>query len=138
MWLLDTNICIYLIKKRPERVLLRLRELDIASVGISSITVAELQYGVAKSARPEQNALALAAFLAPIGVEAFSDSAASSYGPVRADLERKGTPIGSLDLLIAAHALALGRTLVTSNTREFGRVVGLNVENWAEGEDERR
>ena len=103
-----------------------------------SITVAELQYGVAKSKRPEQNALALAAFLAPIGVEAFSDAAASPYGPLRADFERKGTPIGSLDLLIAAHALALGRTLVTNNSRAFGRVVGLKVENWAEGDDERR
>lgn len=133
MWLLDTNICIYLIKRRPEAVLVRLREIDIATVAVSSITVAELQYGVAKSARPDQNALALAAFLAPIGVEAFDDRAAAAYGPVRATLERAGTPIGSLDLLIAAHALSLGRTLVTNNAREFDRVTGLKVENWAEG-----
>ena len=133
MWLLDTNICIYLIKRRPEAVQVRLRELDIAMVAVSSITVAELQYGVAKSARPDQNALALAAFLAPIGVEAFDDGAAAAYGPVRAALERAGTPIGSLDLLIAAHALTLGRTLVTNNAREFNRVAGLKVENWAEG-----
>jgi tRNA(fMet)-specific endonuclease VapC len=132
MWMLDTNICIYLIKRQPAGVLARLRALDITTVGVSSITVAELQYGVAKSARPEQNALALAAFLAPVGVEAFDDAAAAAYGPVRADLERQGTPIGSLDLLIAAHALALGRTLVTNNIREFGRVTGLKVENWAE------
>jgi tRNA(fMet)-specific endonuclease VapC len=82
--------------------------------------VAELQYGVAKSARPEQNALALAASLAPLDVEPFDDGAATVYGTVRAELERAGTPIGSLDMLIASHALALGRTIVTNNTREFG------------------
>jgi len=131
MWLLDTNICIYLIKRKPERVLQRLRALDIATVGVSSITVAELQYGVAKSARPEHNALALAALLAPLDVCAFDDAAAAVYGGVRAELERAGTPIGSMDLLIAAHALALGRTVVTNNTREFGRVTGLTVEDWA-------
>lgn len=133
MWMLDTNMCIYLIKKKPERVIRRLRELDIHAVAVSSITVAELQYGVAKSARPEQNGLALAALLAPLRVEAFDDDAAAVYGVVRADLERAGTPIGSMDLLIAAHALALGSTIVTNNVREFGRVVGLKVENWGEG-----
>lgn len=132
MWLLDTNICIYLIKRKPERVLQRLRELDISTVGVSSITVAELQYGVAKSARPEQNALALAALLAPLDILAFDDDAASVYGAVRAGLERAGTPIGSMDLLIAAHALALGRTVVTNNTREFSRVASLKVENWVD------
>lgn len=131
MWLLDTNLCIYLIKKKPERVLQRLRALDISTVAVSSITVAELQYGVAKSSRPEQNALALAALLAPLVVLPFDDDAAAVYGVVRAELERTGTPIGSMDLLIAAHALALGRTVVTDNTREFARVAGLKVENWA-------
>lgn len=133
MWLLDTNICIYLIKKKPQPVLDRLRAVDIDTVAVSSITVAELQYGVARSARPEQNGLALAAFLAPLGVAPFDDDAAAVYGAVRADLERAGTPIGSLDLLIAAHALSLGRTVVTNNTRELLRVAGLKVENWAEG-----
>lgn len=132
MWLLDTNICIYLIKGKPRRLLDRLREVDINTIAVSSLTVAELQSGVAKSARPEQNALALAAFLAPLGVEPFDDAAARAYGPVRAALERAGTPIGSMDILIAAHALALGRTVVTNNVREFDRVVGLKVENWAE------
>lgn len=131
MWLLDTNICIYLIKKRPERVIQRLRTLDITTVGVSSITVAELQYGVAKSARPDQNALALAALLAPMNVLDFDDDAAAIYGTVRAELERAGTPIGSMDMLIAAHARALGRTLVTNSTREFSRVAGLKMENWA-------
>lgn len=133
MWFLDTNICIHLIKKKPERVLDRLRLVDIATVAVSSITVAELQYGVAKSARPEQNSLALAAFLAPLGVEPFDDAAAAVYGTVRAALERAGTPVGSLDMLIGAHALALGRTIVTNNVREFVRIEGLKVENWAEG-----
>jgi len=132
VWLLDTNICIYLIKKKPEQVFRRLRAVDIATVSISAVTVAELQYGVAKSARAEQNALALAAFLAPLVVEPFDDDAAARYGVVRADLERAGTPIGSMDLLIAAHALALGRTVVTNNVREFERVAGLKVENWAD------
>ena len=131
MWLLDTNICIYLIKKRPQRLLARLRGTDIDRVSVSAITVAELQYGVAKSARPEQNALALGALLAPLRVEPFDDTAATVYGAVRAGLERAGTPIGSLDLLIAAHALALDRALVTNNAREFERVAGLRVENWA-------
>ena len=132
MWLLDTNVCIYLIKKKPDHLLHRLRQVDIATVSVSAVSVAELQYGVAKSGRPEQNALALAAFLAPLGVEAFDDAAAAAYGPLRAELERAGTPIGSLDMLIAAHALALGRTVVTNNTREFRRVAGLKVEDWSE------
>jgi tRNA(fMet)-specific endonuclease VapC len=133
MWLLDTNICIYLIKRKPQRVLERLRALDISAVGVSSITVAELQHGVAKSARPEQNALALAALLAPLDVLPFDDAAAAVYGETRAALERAGTPIGSMDLLIAAHAVALGRTVVTNNTRELSRVAALKVENWTEG-----
>lgn len=132
MLLLDTNICIYLIKKKPQHVMERLRRIDIDTVSVSSITVAELQYGVAKSAHPEQNGLALAAFLAPLTVEPFGDAAAAAYGTVRADLERAGTPIGSLDMLIASHALALDRTVVTNNTREFQRVVALKMENWVE------
>lgn len=132
MWLLDTNICIYLIKRKPVRLLERLRQVDITAVCVSSVTVAELQYGVAKSSRPEQNAIALAAFLAPLGVEPFDDAAAAVYGGVRAGLERAGTPIGSMDMLIAAHALSLGRTVVTNNVGEFRRVANLRVENWAE------
>lgn len=132
MWLLDTNICIYLIRQKPRRLLDRLRGVDIRAVSVSSISVAELQYGVAKSARPEQNGIALAAFLAPLAVEPFDEAAAAAYGAVRANLERAGTPIGSLDMLIAAHALALGRTVVTNNAREFDRVAGLKVENWVD------
>jgi tRNA(fMet)-specific endonuclease VapC len=89
-----------------------------------------LQFGVAKSARPEQNALALGAFLAPLTVEPFTDDAAAAYGANRASLARMGKPIGSFDMLIGAHAVALQRTLVTNNTSEFRRIGGLHVENW--------
>lgn len=130
MWLLDTNICIFLIRKKRPQVIDRLRMIDIESVGISSITLAELEFGVSKSAEPDRNRAALAAFVAPIGVLPFDDAAATAYGPLRAELERQGRTIGSLDMLIAAHALALGRTLVTHNGGEYRRVRGLEVEDW--------
>ena len=129
-YLLDTNICIEMIHGRSGAVLARLRRRRIGSVGISAITVAELQYGVAKSSDPERNAVALAHVVAPLEVMPFDDRAAASYGQLRADLERAGTPIGPLDMLIAAHAMALGVTLVTSNRRELARVPGLAVEDW--------
>ena len=131
MFLLDTNICIYLIKQKPEQVLCRLRAVDIGRVAVSAITVAELQYGVAKSARVEQNTLALGAFLAPLTVLEFGDEAVLQYGVVRAGLERLGTLVGGMDMLIAAHAMVLDAMLVTNNTREFARISGLKVENWA-------
>ncbi len=131
-YLLDTNICIYVIKNHPPEVRARLERHPLEDVGVSAVTVAELEYGVAKSARPGQNALALGAFLAPLRVAAFDDGAARRYGELRAALERAGTPIGSMDMLIAAHALSLGAVLVTNNVREFGRVPGLGVENWLE------
>jgi len=130
-WLLDTNICIYLIKQRPRAVLDRLRGVEITSVAISSVTLAELEHGVAKSSRPDQNREALAALIAPLTVVPFDDAAAAHFGPLRTELERRGRRIGSLDMLIAAHALSLGRTLVTNDEREFSRVPGLSVENWA-------
>jgi len=104
--------------------------LRIADVGISSITLSELEYGVAKSQKPPQNKLALAEFLAPIEILPYDDMAAVQYGEIRALLERQGTPIGSLDMLIAAHALSLNSILVTNNESEFRRVPGLIVENW--------
>jgi tRNA(fMet)-specific endonuclease VapC len=130
-YLLDTNICIYVIKRKPPAVLTRLQRLRLPDVGISAITLSELQYGVSKSSRPEQNRLALVQFLAPIEVLDYDDRAAARYGGLRAQLERAGQPLGSLDMLIAAHALALGRTLVTNNEAEFRRVPALAVENWA-------
>ena len=131
--LLDTNICIYVIKRKPPVVLQRLARHALDEIAISSITVAELHFGVQKSQYPERNRRALEQFLLPLDVVAFDYAAAAIYGQIRATLERQGTPIGALDLLIAAHALSLGYTLVTNNEREFARVPGLKVENWAEG-----
>jgi tRNA(fMet)-specific endonuclease VapC len=128
--MLDTNVCIYVIKRRPIEVVRRLREVPLSEIGVSAITVSELECGVARSSRPAQNRAALSKFLAPLETVAYDDRAAAAYGDIRATLERQGTPIGPLDLLIAAHALALGCTLVTHNQREFGRVPGLLIEDW--------
>ena len=129
--MLDTNICIYIIRKKPERVLRRLRRYRVSEIGVSAITLSELEYGVAKSIKPRQNKLALTEFLAPIEILPYDDMTARQYGELRAHLERDGTPIGSLDMLIAAHALSLKCTLVTNNEVQFQRVPGLKVENWA-------
>ena len=130
-YMLDTNICIYVIRNRDPKVIRRLRRSQVGDVCISSITLSELEYGVSKSSRPAENKLALAEFLAPIEVVPYDDMAALEYGPLRAHLERQGTPIGSLDMLIAAHALALKCILVTNNEDEFRRVPHLRVQNWA-------
>lgn len=130
-YLLDTNICIYVIKRRPPQVLERFRRLEIASIGISSITYSELMFGAAKSLRPEQNRIALTQFVAPLEIVPYDDTAGQRYGELRAFQERQGTPIGSLDMLIAAHALALTCVLVTNNEKDFARVPQLRVENWA-------
>lgn len=129
-YLLDTNICVYVIRKRPARVIRKLQRKQVSEIGISSITLSELEYGVAKSVKPKQNKLALTEFLVPIEVLPFDDRAALQYGPLRAHLERQGTSVGSLDLLIAAHALSLECVLVTNNESEFKRIPGLKVENW--------
>jgi tRNA(fMet)-specific endonuclease VapC len=128
--MLDTNICIYLIKKKPPGVLKKLAEHKISEVGISAITVAELEYGVEKSAQTDKNRDALAEFLAPFEIMPFDERASLEYGRIRAHLERKGTLIGSMDMLIAAHAQSLGVTLVTNNAKEFKRVPHLQVQNW--------
>jgi tRNA(fMet)-specific endonuclease VapC len=133
--LLDTNVCIHIIRKRPPEVLRRFERYEVGEVGVSSITIAELSYGVEKSSRPTQNRVALGGFLLPLEIVAFGPEAAAAYGRIRATLERAGTPIGPLDTLIAAHALSLGVTLVTNNTREFERVPGVRVEDWARAED---
>jgi tRNA(fMet)-specific endonuclease VapC len=129
-YVLDTNICIYLIKRKPAAVIERLRQSRISQIGISSITLSELEYGVAKSAKPEQNQIALAQFLAPMEILAYGDEAAHQYGPLRAFLETKGTPIGSLDMLIAAHVISIGCILVTNNEKEFSRIPNLQIDNW--------
>ena len=131
-YLLDTNICIYLIKKKPVSVIQRFDEHPVGDIGISTITVAELSYGVQKSQRRKQNQGALLQFLSPLVIAEFNSDAAFSYGQIRAELECRGTPIGSLGTLIAGHAISIGVTLVTNNEREFSRVPGLIVENWVE------
>jgi len=129
-FMLDTNIIAYAKNNRPETVLKRLMQHSPEDYCISSITLAELEFGVYNSARPEQNQLALVTFLARIKVVPFDVDTAREYGIIRADLTRKSTLIGANDLLIAAHARALDVTLVTNNTREFERVDGLKLENW--------
>ena len=131
-YVLDTNICIYLIKQKPAGVMARFDELTVGDVGVSSITVAELQFGVHKSRYSERNRRALEQFLLPLEIAGFDGRAAEAYGIVRAALERRGTPIGALDTLIAAHALGLEATLVTNNVSEFARVPGLRIDNWVE------
>ena len=130
-YMLDTNIIAYAINKRPESVLIRLTAHDPEDICISAITLAELEYGVSKSSKPDQNRFALLSFLARIRVLPFDADAAREYGGIRDALTKKGTPIGANNLLIAAHARALGLTLVTNNMREFQRVEGLLLENWA-------
>lgn len=131
-YMLDTNICIYAMKRRPEQVLRRLREALYSGICISSITLAELEYGMRHSSNPEKNEQALLRFLAPFSVLDFGPSAASEYGELRARLQEQGTPIGPLDMLIAGHARSEGLVLVTNNVKEFERVAGLAIENWAE------
>jgi len=130
-WLLDTNVCIAVIRQRPESALRRLRGKQVGQVGLSTITLAELEFGAAKSQQPARARAALREFLLPLEVVPFDEAAADAYGTVRAAMEKKGRPIGPLDTLIAAHALALGTVLVTNNTREFRRVPGLSVEDWS-------
>jgi len=129
-YLLDTNICIYIIKQHPKQVIEHLRTLLVGDVAISAITLAELEYGAAKSSRPEQNREALIAFTAPLEVLPFDDDASLHYGEIRADLERAGMVIGAMDMLIAAHARSRSLKLVTNNSREFQRIHGLDIENW--------
>lgn len=130
-YLLDTNICVLLIRQKSPVVLAHLRQVAPPDVGVSAITVAELQYGVHKSSRPLENQRALDQFLLPLTILPFDNAAAAAYGPLRAALEAQGAPIGALDMLIAAQALGSGRILVTNNVREFARVAGLSVQDWS-------
>ncbi len=131
MILLDTNICIYLINAKPAVVLERLKQHRLGDIGVCSVVAAELAYGVAKSGSA-RNREALQLFLAPLVILPFDEAAAWAYGQLRADLARLGTPIGSMDTLIAAHAISQQALLVTNNTREFARVPGLRLDNWAQ------
>lgn len=131
-YMLDTNICIYAIKHKPEKVFQKLQTVDPQDVCVSSVTYAELVHGVEKSAAVEKNRLALSMLLANIEILDFDVDAADCYGMIRADLEKKGTPIGPLDMMIAGHAISMGYTVVTNNVKEFSRVPDLKIENWAE------
>lgn len=128
--MLDTNICIYIMKNKPAQVLQRFRSEIDNGICISSITLAELEYGMQHSSNPIRNEQALLHFLIPIEILPFDAAAASEYGALRAYLQGLGTPIGPLDMLIAAHARSEHMTLVTNNVREFIRVPELVVENW--------
>jgi tRNA(fMet)-specific endonuclease VapC len=129
-WMLDTNTCIAMIRQAPESTLKKLHRTSIGQVGLSSVALSELTYGAARSSRPSQNFAALHEFLMALEVAPYDYAAAMQYGGVRSSLEQKGRPIGPLETLIAAHALALDAILVTHNTREFERVKGLRVEDW--------
>lgn len=133
--MLDTNICIGIIKRKPPQVLQRFTAYKVGDIGISSVTLAELEFGVAKSQHPEKNQAALDEFILPLEIANFDREAARAYGQVRAALEKKGTPIGPLDMMIGAHALVLGPALATNNVRQFSRIKGLTVVHWLDSRD---
>jgi len=132
-YLLDTNICIYVAKGRPAPVMSHFARLKQGDAGISVVTYLELVYGAWKSARFEENFARIATFERLVPAQPLDGTVARHYAKLRTDLERAGSQIGPYDMLIAAHALSLGATLVTNNVREFSRVPGLRLENWAKG-----
>lgn len=131
-YMLDTNICVYAIKRDPVGVYQKLIEHLDEGICISAITLAELEHGVYKSARIENNAENLTKLTRYISVSPFDSLGALEYGKICAYLQKSGTPIGTMDMLIAAHARSLGLIIVTNNVREFERVPDLTIENWVE------
>lgn len=131
-YMLDTNICIYAIKHKPDTVIRNFLSHDPEELCISAITYAELMHGVEKSMAVERNRIAMSLFLSPITILQFDEQAAEEYGRIKAELEKKGTPIGPMDTLIASHAKSRGLIIVTNNTGDFNRVVGLTVEDWTQ------
>jgi tRNA(fMet)-specific endonuclease VapC len=130
-YLLDTNICIYIINEKPKKVLKKFEQYPVHEFAISSITHAELQYGVAKSKQNNKNQMALDEFLLPLTILPFhGTSLMKSYGQIRVFLESKGKTIGPLDMLIAAHAITLDLTIISNNINEFSRIPHLKCENW--------
>ena len=129
-YIVDTNICIYIINKRPIGIIQKFKQLDVGEIGVSTITVSELQYGVSKSKNRRLNEQRIEDFLFPLEILPYDEIAASIYGDIRFQLEKRGDSIGPLDLLIAAHALSRNLVLVTNNEKEFKRVKSLKVENW--------
>ena len=133
--MLDTNTCIAIIRQKPPQALRRFDAYKVGEIGISWVTLAELEFGVAKSQQLEKNQTALDEFVLPLEIADFNRETARVYGRVLAMLEKKGTPIGSLDMMIGAQALSLGVTLATNNTREFSRIKGLTVVDWLSGKN---
>ena len=130
-YMLDTSICIYIIKEKPVKVLRKLRTFDITDIVISAITQSELEYGIARSRRRKSNQQALTQFLSILEILPYDDKAAANYGQIRSHLEKKGAAIGEMELLIGAQARNIPVTLVTNIHRELKRIPGLRVENWA-------
>ncbi len=130
--MLDTNICIYIIKQQPESVLKRFLDYQVGDISISTITLSELRFGVAKSKHQTKNTKALEEFLIPLEILPFDEDAAQAYGEVRASLEEAGTPLGAMDMVIAAHAVSQGLALVTNNIREFSCVSNLTIVDWVD------
>jgi tRNA(fMet)-specific endonuclease VapC len=130
-YLLDTDICIYIINQKPPVVLKRVQSKRPGQIAISTITIAELEYGVARSRYPDRNRIALLEFLFPFTILEFDQKAPIEYGQIRALLETKGRPVGPMDLLLAAQAKSHNLILVTNNEKEFQRIDGLRLENWA-------
>ena len=128
-YMLDTNTCIFIMSRKPG-ALAAFQQNGADGVAVSAITLAELEYGISKSSRREENRNTLEAFLALVIILPFDGTAAAEYGELRVNLQRKGTPIGMMDMLIAAHALAADLILVTNNTREFERIEPLKLEDW--------
>jgi len=130
-YMLDTNICIYLIKQKFRNVLKHFESHGVGDIGLSSITLAELRYGVAKSRHSEKNRQALDEFILPLKIADFDEKAAEKYGTIRTLLEKDGRIVGPMDMLIGAHAMSLRATLVTNNTREFKQIKNLKVVDWS-------
>ncbi|MCL5279975.1 MAG: type II toxin-antitoxin system VapC family toxin [Planctomycetes bacterium] len=130
-YMLDTNICIYIIKKQPVVVLRQVQSKQAGEIALSTITLAELEYGVSRSHSPDRNRAALLEFALSFTILDFDQRAAAEYGRIRLLLESKGRPIGPMDLLLAAQAKSRNLILVTNNEKEFRRIEGLRVENWA-------
>lgn len=130
MYLIDTNICIYIMNNHPAEVIQKCRKIGVGNICISSITVSELKYGACKSKQIKKNIMRLDEFLGPFEIMSYDEKASIYYGEIRSFLEKQGNVIGPLDMLIAAHALSEKLTLITNNEKEFKRVKSLKVENW--------
>lgn len=129
-YLLDTNICIYIMNRRPIEIIHKFKQFHVGEIGVSTITVSELQYGACKSKHPKLNRQRVEEFLAPLEILPYDHQAANLYGEIRHDLETRGEVIGPFDTLIAAHAVSNDIILVTNNEKEFLRVKRLRIENW--------